>query len=191
MTYLSFKDGNKENNSSWKIRSQGIRHFRDYFLNKILISFESVEWRVYISVFPASSCWKKSCLAPNVLSSWYSEYHSFRWHEWCSASAIPSTSRQKCFCSKAMRDGGVAQQFFSSQECRLLQLQLYLLSTRFIFLQKWGKALCLLFLFASSHQTAWEVPYFWPVSFVAYWSIYSWDYNLEGVPRQSKGWTIS
>ena len=51
MTYLSFKNRDKENRSRWKIRSQGIRHFRDYFFNKILVSFESVEWRVYVGVF--------------------------------------------------------------------------------------------------------------------------------------------
>src|ERR1700722_2563671 len=72
--------------------------------------------------FPVKSCLKKSCFAPNTLSSGYSENHSFRLDEWCSTSAIPSISRQKCFCSKLRRDGGVAQQFLSSQECLLFQL---------------------------------------------------------------------
>src|ERR1700722_12460240 len=55
--------------------------------------------------FPVKSCLKKSCFAPNTLSSGYSENHSFRLDEWCSTSAMPSTSRQKCFCSRLSRDG--------------------------------------------------------------------------------------
>ena len=74
--------------------------------------------------FPLKSCLKKSCFAPNTWSSWYREYHSCKWHEWCNTSPMPSTSREKCFCSSAMREGGVVQQFLSSQECRPLQLQL-------------------------------------------------------------------
>src|ERR1700734_2830684 len=83
--------------------------------------------------FPVKSCLKKSCFSPNTLSSGYRENHSFRLDEWCSTSAMPSTSRQKCFCSKLRRDGGVAQQFLSSQECLLLQLHLYLLRLRLRF----------------------------------------------------------
>src|ERR1700735_534353 len=80
--------------------------------------------------FPVKSCLKKSCFAPNTLSSGYSENHSFRLDEWCICHAFHL--RQKCFCSKLRRDGGMAQQFLSSQECLLLQLHLYLLRLPFM-----------------------------------------------------------